>query len=168
MNKRLEKKIRKLVKLGQKYNPLENEADLKFVKMDWKIKPDLDLEETEYEVSFNKNIKGDDIKIKVEIDGEATVFTSGIDKDNLEITPELFGETIGESMKLKWFAKTNLKKEDSAQDILEKTTFGFNFEQNLTNKDVKFFIDFNGNGMVFTSPPGSNNLKATFGIKAKF
>ena len=160
--------VKKATELYEKYNPLDNEVKFEGGEVKWKIKPDLDLLDTEFDVQFQKDLVKDQVELIVEIDGKATVFESGPNDENLKIKPTIKGShDLEDDVHIDWSVQPGISFDDPV-DGLKKTQYQFKFSKEFKDKDIKISFNVAGDVTAFTSPPGQGNFKAGFSFSKKF
>lgn len=66
------------------YNPLDNKIEGEGATVKWKVDPDFgDLGKTDFKIEFNKDMINDDVEFYVKVNGDVSVFKSGINEKNL-------------------------------------------------------------------------------------
>ena len=163
--------LEKIGNIAKQYNPLDNKIDFEDGQLKWKINPRLDnIEKTEFNIVFNKEIVKDKVEVVVEVDGDATIFTRDINDKNLKIKPEIKGKIDikdkSSGSKIDWNIKPAISVEDPING-LKQTEFDLTWTKDFADKDVKVTVNLNGRASVFTSPPGSRDFRFSFGFSKK-
>jgi len=156
-----------------------NEFQEKIVKIDGSVNPVfdwekfdiknplkvIDLEKTTFDLEFDKDFINKEIEIKIEISGNASVFTSGINAENFSVKPSIFGEIKKHDSVFKYSISPTLSMEGNILKNLNNTGFHLEYDKSLMNEDVKFTVKVDGKTSVFTSGVGEMNATAMITIK---
>ena len=123
----------------------------------------IDFEETTFDIKFNKDIKDKDIQLKIEIDGNASIFTSGVNDENFHFQPTLLGEfsikdeTEAGDINFDYQIKPEIKMNGK----IEKTNLHLGINKDLTGNDVILSLNVNGEIETYKSIKGEATLKMT-------
>lgn len=71
--------------LYESYNPLDNDVDIQNGKIKWRVKPDMNISKTKFELEIDKDIMDDDVTLMFNINGETSALESKPGNRDLQV-----------------------------------------------------------------------------------